>query len=277
LNNSKLRKLFFLFPFLVPFSAHALLKSEIVTKRDQGPSRSVVKVLLLRGSLPSSFCTGTLIDKNVVLTAAHCFDQSLVPGLTGFKIVVESFLNGLTQTVQLTGIHWIQHPRFKPYGPKTLFLQYDIALAFFSGELPLDVSPSPLDKNIRANYSNRKVTVFGYGRSEDYTGIPGEDPWYSIGTLRSASLRIANGYLNRAEGYFVEPYKGSSLCQGDSGGPQFLVEGSNFKLLGVNSAGGLDVKIKNRIVTTCKTLGMAIKVAPFAKWIDQQIRIFEAK
>ena len=60
-----------------------LIESELLNLRSTHPMmRGVVMVEMMRGDYPVAVCTGTVIARNVVLTAAHCFDENLVPGVT---------------------------------------------------------------------------------------------------------------------------------------------------------------------------------------------------
>jgi tryptase len=261
-----------IFSILMPLSlnsvAHAVINGVVVKSRTQGPARAVVYLELLRGKDPSTFCTGTLIKKNAVLTAAHCFDKSMDPELSGFNVIIERFNNGEKTRVVLLGRKYIQYPGYLRHEEYT---ENDIAVAQFSGDLPLDASPAPYDKDGEADYSQQRVEVYGYGRSEDYTGRPGEDLWKTMGVLRKGTILIGNGYRTYNDNYRMDPNNKNFLCQGDSGGPQFLIQGHSYKIVGVNAGSGPG-KILKAGMRSCKSPGAAMKVSVYAEWITQQIR-----
>ncbi len=254
-----------------------MLGGRMLRERDpRGPSRGVVMVEMMRGDSPIGVCTGTVIAPNVVLTAAHCFDENLVPGATSFSIALDSFEDGGSARFAFQGIRVESHPDYTPYNKKNPeVLQNDIALAFFEGELPRDIQPVPIDRDTSASYKNQAVEVYGYGRSIDYTGKKGEHASFSSGVLRYATLQISKFDYRQFSKYYTtdaSPKVPTYLCQGDSGGPQFIVNrNGDFKQIGVNSGGGIP-KADGSGMLTCKTAGSVAKVAPAARWILETIK-----
>lgn len=255
------------------FSAHALLGGRMLTERDpNGPSRSVVMIEMKKDGKHLSSCTATLIARNALLTAAHCFDQYLIPGVNHFDVAFDVFENGVGRRVYLPGTHYKSHPRYVGSGPTPKYLEFDIAVGFFEGEIPEGMSPVEIDKNLYANYGGRTVQVFGYGRSVDYLNATNKDPAFSTGVLRTAAIKYELNSSIRHMYFTTYDAKTSAyLCQGDSGGPQFLVTSKGFKLIGVTSAGGAQMG-SGQGSMTCVAPGSVAKVAPASKWIEEQIK-----
>ena len=270
-NSFKFSVLFFILS-LSTLPAHALLNARMLQERDpSGPSRGVVQMAIMRGNWRATFCTATLIARNAVLTAGHCFDHNLVGDFDSFEIVFETFENNVSRRTSLKGTAHFTHPKYAPFQRPASILHTDIAVAFFDGDIPEGFAPVPFDTNTKSNYAKRAVQVFGYGRGVDYTGELNENRVFSSDILRTATLYISENYYSYyPDLYYLLPHprNPSFLCQGDSGGPQFLVTKKSFKLIGVNSGGGI-TKSDGSGASSCKGAGVAAKVAPAAKWIQQ--------
>lgn len=265
--------LFMLSLFAIHSSANALIGGRKVTERDShGPSRSVVMIDLKKDEKHLASCTATLISRNALLTAAHCFDKYMIPGANRFDVVFDVFENGQAKRVTLRGSHARKHPQYTGSGPVQQLLQYDIAVAFFHGQIPEGMAPVPFDKDTSADYGGRTVQVFGYGRSVDYRKATNKDPAYSTGTLRVAPIQYQP--LSSVRHILFTSHDEKTLaylCQGDSGGPQFLVTSKGFKLVAVTSAGGA-APAGAKGGMSCINPGSVALVAPAASWIDKQIK-----
>ncbi len=70
----------------------SIIGGNAVTERNSEAARAVVLVAAIdKDGRPMNFCTATLIGKNTVLTAAHCWDPKSHPTMTGFNVVFTNF------------------------------------------------------------------------------------------------------------------------------------------------------------------------------------------
>ena len=182
----------------------------------------------------AQFCSGVLIDKSWVLTAAHC-----VQGMSAQGIQVAVGAWDLTAfTGSRTPVRSIRiHPQFS-----STSLYNDIALvelsvpssiqpiALFSGESVDNTPPSLLGK---------LVTVLGWGVADSTTS------WYYPEILRQVSLPVVADstcndiYINPVlPSQFCAGYwEGKDACEGDSGGPAVVQVDGQWVHAGIVSAG----------------------------------------
>ncbi|WP_041583479.1 trypsin-like serine protease [Bdellovibrio bacteriovorus] len=247
-------------------SQTGIINGDPIRERGTQAARSVVLVEMVnRHNQPLAFCTGTLIAPQTVLTAGHCFDDS-IKGMTGFNIV---FTNNyeifgrkmLVRETTRRGLAYKHHPKFN----STKLYDHDIAIATFDGGIPEGYSTVSIDTDTKGNYSERSVYVYGYGRSKDYTGKPNEDLFAYLGQLRRGVMQIDSQFNRYGDRYWLNSKVPVFICQGDSGGPQFSHENGVLKVIGVNSA-VYGKRLPNGQVS-CAGIAQATKVAPFAPWI----------
>lgn len=182
----------------------------------------------------AQFCSGVLIDKSWVLTAAHC-----IQGMSAPEIQVAVGAWDLTAfTGSRTPVRSIRiHPQFS-----STSLYNDIALvelsvpssiqpiALFSGESVDNTPPSLLGK---------LVTVLGWGVADSTTS------WYYPEILRQVSLPVVADsscndiYINPVlPSQFCAGYwEGKDACEGDSGGPAVVQVDGQWVHAGIVSAG----------------------------------------
>ncbi|GAA2729572.1 S1 family peptidase [Cellulomonas aerilata] len=170
----------------------------------------------------ASICTGTLIDEDVFLTAAHC-----LAAVEEFDLgdVFVSFDTDLTDGV--TGVldgDGVMHPLYGSGGANNA---YDIAVVLLdqpvAGIEPAALPEVGLLDRLQSERTLRRqpFTAVGYGLvREDKTGGPAalvDDPRRRFTTQTAASLQKAWLLLS------MQPSTGDGgTCFGDSGGPHFL-------------------------------------------------------
>ena len=179
----------------------------------------------------TDMCSGTLIDQQVVLTAAHC-----VYGYKNFEIEVGGDLLESGKRIGVNGTWY--HPRFDERR-----LRNDIALLHLSqpaGVTQLGV----LDPSVRLN-ANTQLTIAGWGRDQN-DEITDElhvlrvtqktsDAQKEYGRAFQPKLMIAAGF------YFDDEDIYGGGCKGDSGGPLYFerADGAHV-VVGVTSYGSAE-------------------------------------
>jgi hypothetical protein len=180
-------------------------------------AQPVVMIVSDRGS----FCSGTAIARDLVLTAAHC----VLPGANYKLLEFDAERKPVLRDVARVA----RHPQFQL---KTLLAHRATAdVALIKLERPLSVSPTRLaDPSLRAAVGDR-FTIRGYGLAVRGDGKTG-------GTLRTATL-VTTGQPGNLQIRLFDPATrgeraGLGACTGDSGAPAFTT-GAPLSVIGVVS------------------------------------------
>lgn len=217
-----------------------------------GIERSLVMVIGSRGNL----CTGTVLARDLVLTAAHC-----VAPTASYSVVPRKGAPALAiKTVSL-------HPRYDPQSFALSRATADIALLKLAALLPEGFAPAQIDRTAASIAVGDRFVIAGFGVT-----APGSDA--GIGLARIASL-IATGQPGTLQIRLFDPVTrgerpGLGACTGDSGAPVFRAGNGRFEVIGVvswstgpklgNGCGGLTgvtplMRYRDWIVQTAGKLG----------------------
>jgi hypothetical protein len=162
-------------------------------------------------------CTGTLISPNVVVTAAHCLENTQVREIR----IGSNFRSGNSFRVKPNG--QIPHPQYR-------FPSNDIALLILQERVPPSVAMPRAIATAEQIAAARLGRAIGFGITE--TGQSGIKMMADIPFIRndcssgSFGCRGKEMVLGRGE---------SDTCNGDSGGPLMVQVGNDYLLAGVTS------------------------------------------
>ena len=179
-------------------------------------------------------CTGTLISKNLVVTAAHCTGTVANP-----RSLVVTFGNNIaSKDLQVRKVLGGRAPA--NWAKVTADQEKDwndIAVLRIEGEAPAGFVPAVLLANKAALKDDLEVTIAGFGMTSmkpaKYTDL-----------LLKAGIKLTNAKFADTEILFAQTKDGKGACHGDSGGPAYITMKGRAVLIGVTSrsateAGGL--------------------------------------
>jgi V8-like Glu-specific endopeptidase len=175
-----------------------------------------------------SLCTGTLIDYNLVVTAAHCTSGDAKTLAIGFGLELDgSSLQFAPVIAGMTHSSWpklteakASDPRSKDWG--------DIAVLRFQGPTPEGFEPARLLGNASSLKNGLTITIAGYGKLDMELDISAEK-------LMKTDVVLTNKAFSGTEIEFAQ-HEGRGACHGDSGGPAFAKnKNGKLVLIGVTS------------------------------------------
>jgi secreted trypsin-like serine protease len=204
------------------------------------------------------FCSGSLIDKDMVVTAAHCVQGALDNSLRIIFTRQVSFdSDGIpTLTDSSPEVHQVYGSIFNPqYDPNyTGADQHDIAIIRFKGELPSGYQTSTL-LNASVNLTaGETVTLAGYGTTQPDGSDTGGD-------LRKVDVQIAS-MLGKTE-VVLDQSQGKGACFGDSGGPAFVTTNNQLFLWGLTNRAYPDD------VSDCSHQSVYTRITTYSDFVSQ--------
>lgn len=188
--------------------------------------KSVVQLSFANEDGSGNLCTGTLLQKNVILTAAHCInniDAIMVSFFEGSKMV-DSKVFGKGE------FHARRNPR---YAPSNFGVIHDMAIIVFKEPLYSDDSPykalNIIDASLASAISiGSKVYVSGAGNTS-----------LALSEAENDKLFFASGLIHSYptnESVKIIIGNGLGVCGGDSGSPVMVKVGGTFYIAGVAGA-----------------------------------------
>lgn len=231
----------------------------VPTAVEQVPWQALV---IVDGS-PSRLCAGSIVDREWIITAAHCVADAS-PGIIQAHVGLDD-LRQRSAGNQVNVAEIVVHPAWEPTKYRN-----DVALLKLSAPLSLGprVAPVALPAGFDAAVwppSGTPASISGWGATRA-GGSPSNE-------LRAADIRVLGGPGDVTCGqygsdFFVDveicaglPEGGVDACQGDSGGPLIVREGNSVLLAGITSFGGECARAGYP--------GIYTRITTFIPWIQQ--------
>jgi secreted trypsin-like serine protease len=225
---------------------------------DDDLGKSVVAVI----SDSSNLCTGVLIRRDAVLTAAHCFPQKIsnISNISNIKIIFGPTISKAAPYRRVRRV--VQHPQAKTSGAVGW---NDLAIVFLREPAPMDAKSTTVAQGPLRLQEGDSVQSFGYGISRVSPGV--EDSERGAGVLRGIHLLVQNPARSKTEFSLGQGFSEGGVCQGDSGGPVFREKpDGGVELIGIISrASGI-------FRFSCIIDSIVTRVDTYAVWIQKTLQ-----
>jgi hypothetical protein len=197
-----------------------------------------------------AFCTATLISDQLVLSAAHCFEQIPAGSAVSFAVGSVASKGKLAPLAS-----WQIHPSYKGGNPPgTLADWYDISVGRLKAPTTLAqplklVRPKEVGPLIKYG---APLLIVGYGKTNPQSDL-------SSGVKHHGTTELAQ--VGSSEIFVSNQGSGPTKCSGDSGGPTLADAdsgaGADYRIIGVAS----------RADQGCAYGSVETRVDPYLSWI----------
>lgn len=196
----------------------------IVGGQSVADDEQVAKSIVALGSpLMGNFCTGTLIAKNLVVTATHCIEgQSPRSLVVTFGTTPDKAPAALKRRVLGGSVHPLWETSADAEKDNG-----DISVLRIEGSAPEGFEPISILGNPEILKDGLDAVLAGFG-------LLSMKPQVEAERLMKAAVKLTDSKFGKTEIFFAQ-HEGRGACHGDSGGPAFVQVKGKWVLVGVTS------------------------------------------
>ena len=233
-----------------------VIGGEYVTS-DSRVAKAAVKLEISRTN-GAFICSGTLIAKDLVLTAAHCVTNLDKPATKTNEVVAVVY-----NFEHITVANWVVHPEYE----KTVDLSFfkfnatvrpvhDLALLKLSSPVNSAALVAELPNGETPVGASLELVLAGFGRTRANSEFSNLGNYLFFAWTTGTIVSVTGDSDHQIEMAGVQP------CSGDSGGSVFQADATHLILMGVISHGAPD----------CGSDGHAISVDVNLPWIRESAK-----
>jgi len=203
------------------------------------------------GSSSNWCCTGTLIGRNVVVTAGHC------EATCASRIFIGTNVDSAGRVIKVKQA--IRHPDYSQAGNRN-----DLTVLILAEDVK-DVTPRPIAASADIDAASF-VRLVGYGFTEfgDF-GVQNKVDVF-IGSASCDTSQAQSKFGCNADKELVAGGNGHDSCNGDSGGPAYVVVGDKTYVAGATS------RATRNSLHNCGDGGIYVRLDRYMDWITQTVR-----
>lgn len=213
-------------------------------------------------------CTGAFIGEDIVITAAHCVDES---GVT-YEVALGADAT-LLGTTAMPVEKIIIHENYRKPVTQENHVEDDIAILKIAGVRPSQVKV--LNLLGEALYGDMPILALGYGRTH-WSHQKNLSTDTKTGILRSVVLQAADvdPFKNH---FYVDQSSGRGVCSGDSGGPAVVLANEEPYIIGIAKAVAFSPEQHRRFkeqdptIDLCKTKSIYLNIQYYFPWIFKKL------